>query len=525
MKWPKAHGSFSDVALDRYIEQVRAEWKNVGLAVAVVAGRSVIYSQGFGLRQFDHAARVTADTLFQIGSTTKAFTTAALGMLVEEGKIHWDDAVIDYLPGFQLQDSWVTRNLTIRDAVTHRSGTSDRSARNFYPFLGIKNSDETIAQARHLVAEAPFRDSYRYSNIMYAVAGKVTEAASGLAWQEWVRRRLLQPLRMNRSGMSPYEFWDARHVAPAIFGSAPAGRPSLDCARDENVAMPHGWDENGAIAVMPWQSYDNAAAAGSIVSSAADMANWLILNLDEGRFENQQLLTEQTLRELHATQNLRIDANQFPFLETGESYAMGWRRSRYCGHTHLAHGGGIIGFPAYVAMLPDRKLAVVVLSNGSQEAREKVGVHKAAPSKSIAFWIFDRLLEAPVRDWSKDFLGCARQAHQEAGQMEERLERSRLRRAPPSLTEQQYTGEYEDIEGRSGRVHVVLKDGQLKLCFAGEGAYSADLEHWHGEIFRLRTHPGVADVLGPQFASFVIDALGEVVAVSAFGATLRRAIS
>ena len=507
------HGSLPGDELTRYIEQARTEWKNVGLAIAVVQGSDVIFTQGFGARAFDGSERVDPDTLFQVGSTTKAFTTAALAMLVSEGRIHWDDPVIDYLPTFQLQDPWLTRTLTIRDAVTHRSGISAP----FYFVLGILDSDEAIRQLRYSTAQAPFRDSFVYDNVLYAVAGRVVEVVSGMSWRDYIKRRLLQPLQMNRSGTSPYEFWERHHVAPVIFGSALRSGATLEDARDRNVAMPHGWDEDGAAVVLPWQCYDNAAAAGSLVSSARDMAKWLLLNLNQGCFEGQQLLGPDTVQELHATQNLHT-LHQFPFERATESYAMGWFRAEYRGHVHLEHGGGIIGFPSYMALLPDQQLGIAVLSNGSQEAREQLGVHKLSLHRAIAFWAFDRLLGAPPRDWSQELLSQAQAAQREIQEHERELQQSRLKNTRPTLPFGQCAGTYEDRSKHSGHVYLQLENGRLRLLFAGDGAFAAELEHWHQDLFRLRSTVGVADVLGPQFVAFKLDPAGKVVSMSASGA-------
>jgi CubicO group peptidase (beta-lactamase class C family) len=455
--------------------------------------------------------------LFQVGSTTKAFTTAALSVLVEDGLLRWDDAVIDYLPDFQLQDPWLTRHLTIRDTVTHRSGISG----SLYPFLAIMDSHHAVRQLRYVTPEAAFRDSYRYSNLMYAVAGEVLEKASGKTWSDFIRSRLLRPLNMNRSGTSPYGVWDPQYVTPTFFGSIPAALPDPTKARDTNVALPHGWGESGAPIPLPWRSYDNAAPAGALVSSAADMANWLILHLNGGRFAGQQILKEETVGELHATQNPHNDGNPSPFDPAVEQYAAGWRRATYRGHTRLAHGGGIIGFPSYVALLPEKRIGVVVLSNGPMLMRGTVPEY--LPHKCIAFWVFDRLLDgAPSQDWAAICLSGARKLAEEGAQKEESLRRSRLPNASPSLPLDRYAGTYEDRKGQSGRVKVTAAAGQLTISFKGEGAFSAHLEHWHGDLFRLRAEPAVAHVFGPQFVSFTVDALGQATSLTLFGATLER---
>ncbi len=496
--------------LDRYIEHVREDWQNVGLAVAVVEGHDVIYLRGFGVKEFGKGARIDARTLFEVGSTSKAFTTAALGILADEGKIRWDDPVIHYLPGFGLPDPWLTRNLTIRDTVIHSSGITDSR----FSSLGNMDLDAAIRQLRSITPAASFRASFRYSNLMYAVAGKIIEEASGATWHEFVKTRLLRPLGMNRSGTSAYEFWDAKYVAPTFMGEAPAGTPTAKAARDANVAMPHAWDDKGSMRVLPWISYDNKAAAGSIVSSGEDMARWLIFNLNEGRFEGRQLLTPGTLRELHTPQN-HYAPSDFPFEGKGRGYAMGWLVAEYRGNVHLSHGGGIIGFPAHVAMLPERKIGVAVLSNGPQGAM----FHQA-----IELEIFDRLLGASRRDWNEEFLVRAQAAKQVAQRAEEELRKGRLSDAPP-LPVERYVGVYENRDEQTGRLKIHVANEQLTLSFEGAGAFSAPLQHWHRDLFRLQANPGVTDSVshfGHEFVFFTIDTTGQVTSLRAFDVTFKR---
>jgi len=497
--------------LDQYIEQVRAEWENIGVAVTVVQGSEALNVKGFGVREFGQTARIDGHTRFQIGSTTKAFAAAALGMLVDEAKIGWDDPVINYLPGFQLQDPALTRRLTIRDAVAHRSGISH----NVYPFLGIMDLDEAVRQLRYVAAQGAFRDSFVYSNLMYAVTAQIVEAASGCTWHEFVKCRFLQPLEMTRSGTSPLEFWDRKFVTPTYLGSAPAGQAGIDDAGDPNVAMPHGRDACGSVAVLPWQNYDNAAPAGSLVSSAADMATWMIANLNAGRFEGRQLLSKETLQELHAAQNQHVGAPPFPFEGSPMSYAMGWWRTQYRGFTCLVHSGGMIGSPAFVALLPDLKVGVTVLANSSHP--DDTLFHK-----SIVFRAFDCLLGAPPHDWGKEFLDRARKTQHQAQEEEERLQGSRQRNSAPSRSVEQYAGLYDDATGASGHVRLQAKNGQLTLSFAGEGTYCASLEHWQHDVFRLRSSRTIDEVLGPQFVDFKLAASGEIKSMSAFGATFRH---
>lgn len=512
---------------DDYIARALVDWKATGLGVAAICASEVVYARGFGAREVGQASRIDADTLFQVGSTSKAFTTAALGILVDEGKLRWDDRVIDHVPWFRLEDPWVTQALTVRDTVIHRSGISG----DIYFVLRSMESDETVRRLRHASCTQAFRHCFLYSNSMYAVAGEIIKAVCGNTWGKFVKERLLEPLRMGRSGTSPNEFWDARYIAPAFFGAAPARDCGIGQARDRNVAMPHCWDDEGTVGVLPWQSYDSASAAGSVVSSAAEMANWLIMHVNEGRFAGRQILESATIRELHAPQNLclaqqaRTDSNlfQFPLTEDTCAYAMGWFRGMYRDQLHLSHSGGMLGFPAYAAFMPERKIGVAVLANGPQPARDEYAINKA-----IGFYILDRLLGEPRRDWSEEFLARSRALRSAAQREEEELQRSRIVDSLPCAPLATYAGVYEDRTGDSGPVTVTLLNGRLQLSFPGAGAFSAWLEPWHDGLFRIHASAEVDRVLDSgglerRFVEFAFDAWGRVRSMRAFDATLARA--
>jgi len=196
---------------------------------------------------------------------------------------------------------------------------------------------------------------------------------------------------------------------------------------------------------------------------------------------------------------------------------MGWRRAEDRGHVHIAHSGGIIGFPAYVALLPDVRLGVVVLSNGPKASRDEYSLHKA-----IAFSIFDRMLGSPVRDWAAEFLSREQAVARENEAEEKRLREARLPHVPPSLPLASLIGEYEDLAGHSGPVEVSDEQGHLVLRFAGEGAFSAELMPWHGELFRLHALPGIADLLHPTFAVFSVGRMGQIETMSLLGATFTH---
>ena len=364
--------------LDAYIRESMPDWDVPGLAVAVVYNDEVVFARGFGVKELGRDDPVDAHTLFQIGSVTKSFAAGAIGALVDDGLVSWDDPVVKHLPWFRVRDPWVTREMTIRDLLSHRSGMPGDA----YPVLAVMDARQAAERLRLPDNQAPLRQGFRYSNQAYGVAGLVVEAVTGTSWGDWVRERLLLPLEMHESVTSPYDVWDDPHVASTFLGVAPAGRVGIDDAPGRNVAMPHGVGRDGERRVLPWQSYDNMQAAGSVVSNVADLANWMRMHIRQGLFNGEFVLEDSTVSEMQAPQIATEHTFAFADDHTG-SYGMGWTRATFHDHLYLFHGGGIFGFPAYVAMLPGIGAGVVVLANGSMWT-------PYYPHQEIAAWVFAR---------------------------------------------------------------------------------------------------------------------------------------
>ncbi|MBL8264724.1 serine hydrolase domain-containing protein, partial [Steroidobacter sp.] len=435
-----AHASrpVPSAALDRYIEQARRDWQVPGFAVGVIRDGEVVYARGFGVREAGKDTPVDLHTRFQIGSMSKAFTAAALGLLVDDGKLNWDDPVIDHLPWFRLSDPWLTQQVTIRDLVGHRTGISGA-------YIAPISNNEMVRRARYVEAIAPFRSEYLYSNLMYRVAGAVVAEVSGGTWEEFVRTRMFAPLQMNDSGASPYDFWDAAYVAPCMYCQAPAGIASFSQARVTNVAMPHRVTPTGPTP-LPWQSIGQDGSSGALVASVTDMLMWLQMNLRNGEYHGKRFLREATLRELHATQmQPRTD---YDWIKTrieqvagkpqyAPGYAMGWRTSQYRNLKLLDHTGALAANRAYGALLPERGMGVVILANAP--GRGSGGMHEA-----IALRVLDLLLGAPAHDWSRDFLEVVERGERERETAEQRLQQSKLPGTRPSLPLESYGGEYQN---------------------------------------------------------------------------------
>lgn len=482
--------------LDEYISASLEDWGLPGLAVSVVHEGQVVFAQGFGVKQLGEDDPVRARTRFQIGSTTKAFAAAALGVLVDDGLIGWDDPVVQHLPWFRLKDPWITAHVTIRDLLSHRSGMPAHA----YPALTLQGAREVAERARILDGQGPFRQEYRYSNQAYGVAGLVVEGVTGRSWGDWVEERLFTPLGMHDSAASPYDVWEERFVAPTFLGTAPAGTVGIEDAPGVDVAMPHGVGRNGERRVLPWQSYDNLQAAGGVVSTVADMASWLRMHLGGGTVADTRVLGEGTVREILAPQILT--SGYFIFADDGyDSYGFGWTRETFQGHSYISHGGGIFGFPAYVAMLPELGAGVVVLANGSLWT-------PYYPHQEIAAWVFGRLLGVEGRDWHGESMARTDAILQQVDVALAARDASRVPDAPASLPLEAYVGTYgSDV---AGPVTVSLVGGRLRLAFEGVGAFAGDLEHWHYDTFMLHYHGGDGQAWANSLATFRIGPTGEV---------------
>jgi len=435
--------------LDRYIEQVRQDFGVVGLAVAVVKDDSVVYAKGFGLREFGRPEPVDQNSLFAIGSNSKAFTSAAIGILVDEGRMSWDDRVVEHLPWFQLYDPYVTQEITVRDLLSHRSGLGRRGDANWY--ATDFDRKEVVRRIRFLEPNSSFRSQAGYQNTMFLAAGLVVEAETGMTWDEFIKSRIFHPLGMTRSKTS-----------------------TLDLANDDNVASPHHIFSDGVTRPIPHRNLDNVAPAGSIYSSVWEMTHWLRLMLGEGEYADTRILSDSVVREVHSPDVIYPMGRQAQqlFPSTHFSlYGLGWGLRDYQGHLLATHTGGIDGMLSQVMLVPEEELGIVVLTNTT---RSGSSAHNA-----ITYQIVDAYLGAPAKDWKATFLEQDRQQRQAAETALRRRMETRVEGTSPSLSLSAYAGTYED--DMYGTATVTLEDGRLVL--RRHHAFVGDLEHWHYDTF------------------------------------------
>jgi CubicO group peptidase (beta-lactamase class C family)/general stress protein 26 len=470
---------------DTRVSQIAKDWEAPGLAMVVVKDGAVVFAKGYGVRDLGQRERVDTRTLFAIGSTTKAMTAAALGMLVDEKKLAWDDPVTRHLPWFVLKDPGATREVTIRDLLTHRAGLPNSDLL----WYGQPTPPRVILDRLRLLEPAyPIRSGFIYQNVMYAAAGAVVEAASGRPWERFLEERILRPLGMT----------DTLSTGAAL-GSR------------TNRAEPH-YRIEGRVSRIENASVDGVAPAGSVWSSVDDMSKWMRLLLAGGVTPGGvRLLSESVVSDLFRPQTMVGLSAFYPTARltspSWTSYGLGWFQQDYAGVKVDYHTGSIDGMVAICGLIRSHGIGVFVLSNlDHMEARH-----------ALMFTVFDELLGRPSRDWSGEFMTLYARLQAEAEQAEKKETAQRKLNTRPSLDVREYSGRYSDP--LLGEVEVSMAPGSHGLRIRYGGAFVGNLDHWNFDTFRATWD---AKWRGSALASFVLDPSGQAVELRLMGATFRR---
>ncbi|MBY8825153.1 serine hydrolase [Sphingomonas colocasiae] len=443
----------SPTKIDETVARAMKAFEVPGMAVGIVKDGKLIYSKGYGVREQGKSARVDADTLFQIGSNTKAFTAAALSILIDEGKIGWDDKVIDHLPQFRMYDPYVTREFTIRDLLTHRSGLGlGAGDLMVFPESDITR-DEIIHGLRYLKPVSSFRSRFDYDNTLYMVAGQIIPAVTGKTWDEFVETRILAPL-----GMQPC--------------SSTYGR-----IRDRsNLASPHIVVE-GKLTAIPVMNIDAIGPAGTINCSINGMAKWLMTQLDAGKSPSgKQLFSAARGTEMWTVNTpLPVNPRSTEMMRTHFSgYGLGWGLEDVFGYKKVAHTGGVAGTVTWVAMVPELKLGVLVFTNQQS----------GAAMTSVGNQILDAYLKAPARDWVEIASAQTKTRNDGARAVEDAAAKVLASAGPPSLPLDTYVGTYNDPW--RGDATVRREGDGLVLKFSRTKDLEGPLLPYSGNIFIAR---------------------------------------
>jgi CubicO group peptidase (beta-lactamase class C family) len=428
--------------LDAFVARVLQEFATPGASIAVVRDGRTVLAKGYGVRRLGSPEPVTERTLFQIASNSKAFTSGALAILVGEGRLAWDDRVVDRLPWFQLSDPYVTREMTVLDLLVHRSGLS-LGAGDLLWMNSTYSREEIVRRLRWVPLTNSFRSVYNYDNVLYPAAGFVVQAASGRTWEDFVRERVFAPLGMTAS----------------LTGVADL--------RPGDVAAPHG-TMDGRLQVVPLDTADNLGPGGSILSNAAEMASWIRVQLDSGRIDAEHRLWPAA--QTAALWTGRITTTP-PRGANLAMYALGWNVYDFRGYKIVTHTGGLAGMISRVMLIPQLRTGFVVLTNAGSSAMG-----------ALTNYLRDFFVGAPRSDYVAQFKQSDAEFDEAA--FEARLDSARNRTSRPALSLAGYAGTYRDAW--YGDVTLAEEQGHLVIRFSHTPAYTGDLEHWQYETFRVR---------------------------------------
>jgi CubicO group peptidase (beta-lactamase class C family) len=466
------------------VEAARAQVGVPGMAIAIVEDDAVTFAQGFGVRALGRNERVDADTIFPTGSTGKAFTVADLAILVDAGRISWDDRVTERLPGFEMYDPWVTREMTIRDLLVHRSGLGlGEGDLLFVPRTNLSRA-ESVRRLRYLKPATSFRSGFAYDNVLYMVAGQLIEAVSGETWEHYTAEHVLKPAGMLHSTSDEAARW----ATP-------------------NRAQPHARMDGGMRGVGHQEMLDerdelgrNGAPAGGLAVSANDMSRWLRIQLAAGALPDHggRLFSQAAHEEMWKPVILQPIADLPAPLKltqpTFNTYALGWDVADYRG-THIVwHGGAVFGFLTAVVLIPERHVGFSIEINS--EDGEII--------RGLMYELLDHYLGLPRIDW------VARYQAEKARQVAQGLQVLRARTASPapvgpSLPLAAYAGTYKDPW--YGNIEVASTGGKLHIDFRSTPRMGGVLEHWQYDTFITRFDDKAIE---PAYVTFSLDADGKV---------------
>ena len=444
--------------VDGIVERARKEFDVPGIAVAIVKDGNVVLAKGYGVRRQGEAAPVTAQSLFRIASNTKAFTAAALAMLVDERKIRWDDPVTQHMPAFQLYDAYVTREMTIRDLLTHRSGLGLGAGDLMFFPPGDLGRDEIVKRLRFIKPATSFRSAYAYDNLLYIVAGQLIPAVTGKSWDDFVKDRIFTPLGMTNT------FTDVAALK-----------------KGKDVATPHN-TLSGKLEALPQEDMDTSAPAGAIITCVADLAKWMTVQLNGGTVGKTRLFSAAQSKEMWSAQTIlpigelsKDSPAAFAAIQPNfHAYGLGWDLSDYRGKRVVGHTGMLSGYVSRTALIPELKLGIVILTN-----QQVTAAHAA-----IAATVIDRYLGVPDADWVAAYSARLKKQRAEGEEAVKKAAGQRNPNTRPALPVASYAGRYRDAW--YGDMRIEEHGGRLSLYFTHTPDLAGDLEHWQYDTFVAR---------------------------------------
>jgi len=477
----QAAPAVDQAALDRIVNEAMSVWQIPGAAIVVVKDGRIIHARGYGVRELGKTDPVNADTLFAIGSTTKAFTTTAMAMLTAEGKMNWDDPVRRHLNYFRLSDPCADSLVTLRDIVSHRTGLSRHDVLwDNSPWT----RDEVVQRIGGVQLTKPFRSAYQYQNVMFIAAGQAVAASSGMTWEQFIQTRILNPLGMARTKLS---LGEAGH--------------------DPNHALGHSRSSTSGI-VKRREPIDDTSVgpAGSMYSSARDFGRWLQFQLAGGVADGRRLISAEALGETHMPQTvIRMEGSTREWHpETNlMAYGLGWYVADYRAQRLVYHTGSLNGFRANVAFLPGENIGVAILLN----------VGRSIAALSIRNALLDQILGGEKRNWNEFYQAIDKKSDEEDEKEKKARQAKRKLNTSPSRELATYAGTYRN----PGYGDVVISAEPAALWFRWS-RLAVPLEHFHFDTFVVRSERDDLE----ELLVFALNANGEPSTLRMFDEEFRK---
>jgi CubicO group peptidase (beta-lactamase class C family) len=475
---------------DARVEEIRAAVGVPGMAVTIVEQGRVALARGYGVRRLGDSAPVDADTIFQLGSVGKAFTTAALAVLVDRGKIAWDDPVTRHIPWFQMHDPWVTREMTVVDLLVHRSGLGLGAGDLMFVPRSTLSRAETVRRLRYIRPARSFRSGYAYDNVLYVVAGQLIEEVSGKSWERFMREDVLVPAGMRTATSDRVE---RRRTANRAWPHARRDGPMHGMGTQKPL------DDSGQAEFDP-ELGQNAAPAGGVAASANDMARWIAIQLARGALPegSGRLFSEAASRQMW-TPRVHVPISPSPGPAAAATpqfngYALGWTERDYRGRRLVMHTGAVFGAQAIIVLIPERNVGFSVAIN-CEDGEAALGV---------AYELLDHYLEQPRYDWAAAWQEVVRQRDEKAVAALKQ-QTATPARVGPSLPLPRYAGEFADAW--YGEVAIAHQDGRLTMDFKQTPGMSGQLTHWQYDTFRVDWRDPLIE---PAYVTFALDADGGI---------------
>ena len=435
--------------LDQYYSKMVKDWDIPSATIGIVKDSKLVFTGSYGVKEVGKNDRPDANTNYAIASNSKAFTSAIIGMLVDEGKLNWNDKVKDYLPYFAVYDPWVSANVTIRDLLSHRVGLGTFSGDVIW-YKSDLSAEEIVKRIQFIPKAYDFRAGYGYSNVMYITAGEVIRAVTSKSWAENVKERIFNPLKMERTVTNP---------------------DRLD--QLGNYATPHARENNVNIPI-DWVNWEEIGALGGVISNVNDISKWMILNLNNGINGKDTLFSKLTRNMVWTPHNNHMvdQTKKNDFNRHLNAYGLGWGLSDYHGNLRVGHTGGYDGMITAITMIPDKKLGVVVLTNGMK-----------SPIMAATYYALDQYLGEETVDWSAKMLANNNLNQKSDTRVSDRKSK-RVMNTTSSVPLGDYVGTYKsDIYGD---ITISKLGADLKMKFEHSPDLSATLEHWHYDVFEIK---------------------------------------